>query len=353
MKDISLKKHKLLQKCNPKHKLTNHTKNIPEFPTKYLNGFNDTWIVHKTRKILTRQQILLGYTKLVNHPMIAIQNAKSGDKILIYPGTWTYFNDCNCSVSENYNATSDFECCPLSFTFEVENKDLQIIGLENKHNNDKVIFEDNGDSDSDNWFFYIKRNCNILMENICINSETESHQPDGAINAYGCDNSLWLKDCTIKFGEAGVVIGEMSNLYALNSTFLGSNGSSMAIWISGYAHNVSICNCLFSHCGNEGKYMYIGENGCVEIMINKEDWDKYEEQPYVELKCVGNTFCDNYGYPICIRSEIECRDWINVCKLECLLKDNKLKGYNGIHVNETVSNANILYDNQQPCKLDD
>eukprot|EP01084_Bolivina_argentea_P215686 366241_1 len=347
---ISSKKHSMIiQARSQTQKLVNNNTNIPEFPTKYHADFNDIWIVHQDRKRLTAKEKSLGYTKCVNHPMLAIQKAKSGDKIFVSPGKWTSDYDCTCTFPSDDEEFDQFECgCPLELFFEVENKDLQIIGVKSK-NDDRVIFQDESDSE---LFFYIKKNCNILMENIVIDTKSSINQFEGAIDVSD-DSSLWLINCTFNFGNVGVNIAEMSNLYVNNCKFLGENSSSIGVSISGYGDNVTVCNSLFSHCGNAGKYQYIGEHGCIEIYVNNRGYNKFYQQPHIRLKCIGNTFCDNHGYPINIKKFTDSHVLINVTKIECLLLDNELKGYNALHVNETVKNANILYHNQLPRKIDE
>ncbi len=54
-----------------------------------------------------------------------------------------------------------------------------------------------------------------------------------------------------------------------------------------------------------------------------------------KIKCIGNKFIDNYGYPI------GCNCVIDMTKIE--LQNNNLIGFNGINGNKEVNDANKCY----------
>merc|ERR1712129_582944 len=83
--------------------------------------------------------------------------------------------------------------------------------------------------------------------------------------------------------------------------------ASTAIEMSPAAKEVIVENSLFTKCGMESEYSWFSEHACIQINDNQyfdvanghtRDGHSYS----VKLKCIGNTFEDNFSFPIAERA---------------------------------------------------
>eukprot|EP01084_Bolivina_argentea_P102958 184443_1 len=253
---------------------------------------------------------------------MAFRHCKSGDKIFMYEGTHK-----------------------LPRHVSVENKDIKIIGI-----GDNVVLDFGV-----NGYFQLCGKCNLYVTNVnfvCGDQEMASIKLQKT-------SSLWFEKCRFDFFSSCIWVSRGCNLYAKKCLFFGREFSKNAICISPWANHVNVINSVFANCGHVESTLSSfksgdipGEYSCIEIE-RQYDAPK-DKQKYVQLKCIGNTFIDNFGFTISKKytkyfdaygeyKEVWFKEYD---KQNYLLQDNVLKGSNGLEKENEVTDANKVYQHE-------
>ena len=298
-----------------------------EIGMKYDENINKTWIVHEFRQSLNKIEIGLGFKGPVNTVYEALKECKNGDRILVFSGTY------------------------INYHTDAVNKNVRIIGVES----DVILKHITND---ESRILTVGRSAyfeNISIELIQTNDALDSLEETLIYIETNC--YLYIKNCKFRYRQTGILLRDGAKLDAINCQFV---GGSIGIEISPIAKSVNINNCLFRNNGQlTGEEASVitpaDEYGCIQIFDDygdiapsnsyNQDSDDSQLQLFVQLKCIGNTFQDNLCYPIVERSN---GDYLLRNTDTYLLKDNKLKGYNGTYTTQkdNIEDANTLYHSQ-------
>eukprot|EP01083_Nonionella_stella_P169281 573701_1 len=261
---------------------------------------NKTWIVHPTRTRLNNEEIANGYGGPLNTLNEAADTVQPGDKLLFCDG--------------EYDASGEDQFLD-EFRFMIEEYDPQIIGV---GNNVLLKFAE-----------VIDIYCNdIYFKNVKI--EMNYHW------GIATDSSLFMEDCEIMMGGRSIDVGAGATFSAKNCVFSGTSGTSgrnVPITLEYDSKNVSIVGCTFTQHKQEA---------CIGLYDYSGKYDEIVDDPIPDtrLKCVGNIFKNNFGYPIAI-NKAPPRQVREI--LESMITHNILEGYNGVNVDVIVNSANTIY----------
>lgn len=287
-------------------------------PIPFVNGRNNTWVVHHGRQQLTQSEIDLGFADVSNNIANAIARSNSGDRIFIH----------GCG-------TVDYDGWGIDFI----QTDLTIIGV----GFDAILDSQSTTGD----MFCSVTDCRVYIENIRFHcSELERKL---VIDVGYIDNSqLWLNKCKLWLGQSSILVQGGSSLMVDNCAFYeGSSG----IRITPDAQEVIIRNSKFKYCGQSASYRDSAENACILFDCNLYPLT----EDFVKLICTGNIFEDNLCYPIAERAKntgslneitiAESGMYIDRQELYTL-KNNMLKGDNATEILDVNNiDANTIYYN--------
>ena len=167
----------------------------------------------------------------------------------------------------------------------------------------------------------------------------------------GTDSGLLMRNCKLNYEQTGIIVRDGARLEAVDCEF---NGGCIGIEISPISENVEVTNCLFTNngqiVGEEDDVMLPAEEyGCIHLFDNYGDVPDYAAlKKLVDLKCVGNTFCDNLCYPIVERSNGSGNEYFLYGTDSYILRKNVLDGFNGTYTAQrgNIKDANVLYHSQ-------
>eukprot|EP01084_Bolivina_argentea_P176198 304965_1 len=351
---LLLKKQTEYQQQQSAENTDNNSLFEPFSTIKYINNYNKTWVVrpkefadYYEKSKYAKQHRQANDNGPYDHIMNCINKCKSGDKILAYTGGYLWQED-------SY--------------IDLKNKDLQIIGVD-----ENVIYDARIP-------FVVGENCNIYIENIHFYAFADGHSDFCCSRIdIGNNSKVWLKNCQFRYDDALFLVQKNASLYVDNCLFIGYQSAENAINISAFANEVNVLNSTFSNIGaRDVSHLYKsqvdGQHSCIDIGLHCKDLEcgNRNKKASLKLVCIGNTFLDNYGYPIAKKHYIDVDMyhydgynydrryeevpenvepdelyWFNRYEQkDCLLTDNILKGYNGLDINETVDDANVLYQHQ-------
>ena len=294
--------------------------NLPLFPTKYVSGYNNEFIVYPEEYWTGYDDITLlkgkQYAKKLGTNFMRILRSKdeygtkSGDKIILTPGIYNVSGVCG-------------EFIPEESLYTIENKmDVYLIGknnfsfkcdfdasfdpkLCNSYFSDHYYYNSdinniNGDEDSsyvDTEFdgavinanclyqrterkhvFKIRQFSNVHFENITIDGSKCANYFNGTI-IIKKNSGLWMENCIVNTNRIGIVVSEKARCYVKNCTFI---GGSTGIKIDTMTSEVLITDCTFTNCGNETQYDKRGDSGAIVIASGKEpDPNKHNGYRYL------------------------------------------------------------------------
>eukprot|EP01084_Bolivina_argentea_P015333 28662_1 len=312
---------------------------ITNSPILYDKNINSTYIIHPYRKTLHNVETDLGFHGIIHSIDDAIEMCNSGDALLLHNGLYT----------------RDWIWIK---------KNIHIIGV-----GSEVIIKDEGSGDSfcimGSWSNM--RNpfsIDVYFENLkfnCVNSDCT----EGIIHlSTGC--KLWVNGCKFIFDvTTGLQCRNDATLNVNNCEFI---GGTTAIEISPISKEVNIINSVFNGCGIESDFCYEGETACV--LVSEDSYgdlhgsvEDYRNK-FVYLKCIGNIFENNMCMTIAERhvpyDELgdpleHANDEFIINTDRCILRNNVLKGQNGISVRKDIeiNDANKMYYNDVPTKGSD
>lgn len=276
----------------------------------YNKDLNKTCIMHPKRKILTRVEQELGFKGPANILSVGNDGNHPNDRYFFHPGHYRNSNalEKNCSLVGIYGSVDVTVSGSEPLSIGILSEFIRMINFDmNKYGNINVYAEN------------IKFDCPIDVD---------------------VGSKLWLRNCRIigdkkEFGNRGIKIERKLFLHTDNCQYM---AVTPAIEISQDADTVTIQDSVFINCGGEG-YGYHRANACIEIKT--VDTDSDGDRGSVKLKCNGNVFEDNYGYPI---AESAGETYVESVELY-ELRDNILKGENAKHVRNKgdLTDANRIY----------
>eukprot|EP01083_Nonionella_stella_P090731 253510_1 len=253
---------------------------------------NDTWIIHPTRNHLDSEEIAKGYKGPLNDLRDVVDAVKSGDKLLFHDG--------------KYAETNSAEFCFLDTAGE-----YQVIGIGNN-----VFIEFCNMNES----FLVSRH--LSFKNVTL------EMGDGFQIDF--NGSLSMEDCEIVLGSSHIEIIHGS-FHAKNCVFSGGNVSPIQVYCKATVATLNVIGCTFTHYSKT----------CISLFDDANNLDFDADVNYTgdtSLKCVGNVFKDNFGYPIAMHKIKEVKQ-----KLKSVITHNILEGYNGVYEGYHVDTANKLY----------
>ena len=329
----------------------------------------DTFIVDSTRKQLTAKEKNLGYKGPFSHPMSAVKFAVNNNnnnnkdynfygqiiRILVFPGVYDAILGDDVDLSLEMDSSFKFKFNDINDNSSTRVR-IQLLGVA-VGKSDDVIINSNGalsplsslssvvfrSSLTDIDTFLEVNNCDLYLKNIEIDTSNIITTFDECIDYSGKNGKLWLDNCIIKFASVnGITINPGTCLYVNDCHFFGGYNSGTAIQLSSFSSEVFIENSTFYHCGNGSQFHERGYKPCVEIVGDSGRSGRVDEfSTAILIKCFGNTFVDNYGYPFGI--EYSMTDYFSFLP-HCALKQNQLKGFNGLGLGtHTKVNPNSLY----------
>eukprot|EP01083_Nonionella_stella_P178634 631599_1 len=130
-----------------------------------------------------------------------------------------------------------------------------------------------------------------------------------------------MEDCQIVMEDTFIHVRNDGTFNAKNCIFSGQTESDYKAITMDNGSNVNIIGCTFTH----------HKQTCIWVHHDDESDDAGD----TFLKCVGNIFQDNFGYPIAMDKNTHC--------FKSVIKHNILEGYNGVNVNGVVDTANKIY----------
>eukprot|EP01083_Nonionella_stella_P180185 641881_1 len=282
-------KNRALQLKQRQHIIAKHEFN----PIVRYEEHNTTWVIHPTRTHLNSQEIANGYKGPLNKLKDVNDAVRSGDKLLFYDG--------------NYIETKLCE-------FDMFAREHQLVGM-----GDNVFLKTNnifGIELSHNVTLYVKNMKMEFRDSLII-----------------CDDaSVYLEDCEIVFGSYCFVdVNNTGTFHARNCVFSRPSGLYSGSIRMEYGSNVNIVGCTFTN----------HKHACIWLHDDEKllkDIDPYEG---TFLKCIGNIFTNNFGYPIAVDKSVSDK-FTEI--LTSVLSHNILEGYNGVNANDTVNTANKIYN---------
>ena len=293
---------------------------------KFDEDVNKTWIVAKNENDVHSRSLWSDpkTDEIYDSIEEVLEKCKSGDKILIYNGTYYHVNN-------------------------IEYKDVQIIGM-----GDSVKIQDISNGD---WFMDITK-CKVYFENILFDNSYGTEEYEGHL-LVGDDCKVYAKKCTFIFGENVIDLGCMTDLYLSDCQFIGSNSCGSALQLSPWSGIIDIRNCKFENCGQRDSRVGrpAGAASCIDIKCDRDYTSRFGAYtPFIRLRCVGCVFENNRGYPIAIQKAWK-YDILSKfdMKKHFVLKDNKLEGYNGKNLRRGngIFDANKVYYNTEIQNEDD
>eukprot|EP01083_Nonionella_stella_P097431 273868_1 len=265
---------------------------------------NKTWILHPTRTHLNSDEITKGYEALLNDLNEVRDVVQSGDKLLFHDGEYAYQFETDEDLSETL----------------FSNYDLQLIGL------GKDVFIKMNSNDSSEEKTEIQ-----MWDNNCIYFKNVKMQMDVDFELHGAEISM--EDCKIELGSSNcfVSVFDTGTFNAKHCVFSGQSERARGLFepiYFGYGAHVNLVGCTFLQ--NRSRM------ACIQLIDDESDYPLDE----TFLKCVGNIFEDNWGYPITMDQSIHLRESHT---LKSLIRHNILRGYNGVKMKDVVDTANKIY----------
>ena len=289
----------------------------------YNKNINSTWIVDMNRDKLYPIEEELEFKGPYHEleDILKLDEYKANDRIIIHAGYYEFDEYENEAFFPRYGFI---------------HKNLQIIGIGDVELNTDTTF-------------YIQDNAKVYMENINISTEEEEETDDGTIFGVlqlGPSCKLWAKNCSFENGYSQIMVRDGAELYLDACKF---EGGCIGINISPIAKQVEVLNCKFEKIEYYNEPSKLAENcACIQIFddfvdVDEENIDNVEN--WMSLKCIGNVFENNTGYPIVDRS-LDGHRYGQFC--EVVLKDNELKGYNATMTFQKtkIKDANELYESE-------
>eukprot|EP01083_Nonionella_stella_P316798 1150620_1 len=261
----------------------------------------NTWLVHKHRTTLHPKEIELGYKSPLSSLLYAMDEAESGDRILIHKGEYELKGN---AVHNRLEIT----------------KNIMIIGVED----DVTLSHHQSIDDLSIWCY-----ADVYFENMKIEFMSIYHEGSISNDAEG---TLWMNRVKHDFWRdtaALFIVGD-GNMRLTDCEFVGDGSAYAAIEIEIGATDIHVERCLF-----RGMH-----HSCIEIYHRYN----YHKRPPVALKCIGNIFEDNRRYTtsfVCTRDSDDDHNDSDLYRVE--FKENMLRGFNGKDLTVAIDDANKLY----------
>ena len=286
---------------------------------------NKVWIVDNNRNSLSPPEIQSGYHGPFDF-QYAIQNCESGDKILVHNGVY----HCKCPLDIDTMGNPDE--IPINI-----DKNIQIIGI-----GSSVYIKD---AVSNISVIDIGKQipCNVYFENLIFEGADIDGSWSGFVDIYP-ESKVWINNCRFFPDNRSIFVDTNSELYAKDCLF---NNCTSGIAISSFADKVNIIGCKFIGCGKQHEQIIVESSSCIEI--EEVDVGRYVPEPHndaVQLRCIGNVFKNNGGYPVAVRDQVPN---YKLCMDRVVLKHNLLSGPNmyKIRIKPVVNSMNAIYRNDQ------
>ena len=292
------------------------------------------WIVDATRHSLSQKE------KLCNHMhhgpcslKHAIMHCDPGSKILI-------FGECACEPDDWDEAGNDPEISAIKI-----DKNIQFIGVGQNAQLEQCIANRSMMEIGDD------HRCNVYFENIEFLGDTMD--ASGGFGGAICvmpGSKVWVKDCRFSAFDTGLRVEEYGHACVKNCKFSGSFGITM----SPIARCVDIIGCSFYKCGQGiWQWIIIGAASAIEIKCGSiTSGILLDDDVFVELTCVGNTFELNEGYSIAINADIP-QKYIDSCIKQASMTQNAFLASNGRSLTKRCVKdlvcADTIYINDEPC----
>lgn len=303
-------------------------------PISYNKTTNQTWILHPKRTRLTRIEKQFGFKGPKNTLDMKSDSfyGQPNDRYLLHPDCY----DCSDSIGEQ---CSIIGICP-KVRIRTNGGRLGIYNKKNKYMMPSMA-----------------RNDIVYMQNITFRDELQV--------CFG--SKLCLNNCRILSYEGlvgtGVYVDRGAMLESVNCEY---RFLSPAIKISRDADAVTVKDSKFGICGGElwGHYRPHTSKACIEIeeiggsrhpvymmwdevmrdIYRNGDWGEW-----VKLKCEGNVFENNYGYPIAERGGKTYVEKVELYEL----RNNILKGENAKRSmnKDDLTDANRIYHGEHIFKV--
>eukprot|EP01083_Nonionella_stella_P280278 953446_1 len=217
---------------------------------KHIASTTRTHVVDSTRTELNENENRLKYNGPFRDLFDAVQIANDGDTILVYEGTYGY-----------YDEDVDWEEEPKSL-LNIKNR-LHIIGMA-----DNVLIQYN----------HITVRKHVYLKNIKI-------KICSGINVTS-ECELFMQDCNVDFPSCTAIDCSSNCVIDINDcNFYGGKNALGAIYIDAKVKSVSITHCVINGCGSIDGEPCICTNTCGDLS------DVY-------LKLIDNLFVNNHGLPI-------------------------------------------------------
>eukprot|EP01083_Nonionella_stella_P080735 221967_1 len=221
---------------------------IRQYETNWQKEFNDL-------SDFSKNKIINVYpSQHYNHLPLAIQHAQSGDTLLLYPGTYIYYDAMSID------------------------KSIKLIGY-----NSNVIIETSAFRPLDTLDDIVFSGKYTYLQNLRLDVH------DYVMNTERDGSSLYMEDCIINFDSFALHSGVGTKTVKIrNCVMNGEYGNDSGLLFFSRPELLEIESCIFRNCCRNGGSDY---SHCIVLhtkMSGKQ----------AKFKCVANRFENNFGLPI-------------------------------------------------------
>eukprot|EP01083_Nonionella_stella_P045312 121755_1 len=261
---------------------------------------NAKWIIHPTRTHLSRDEIAKGFRGPINRLKDLVDDVQSGDKLLFYDGKYILTHKSEFRLLSAY--------------------DLQLIGVDS-FNKVSIQIKNAGNGK----LLDLYDGNNLYLKNVKLLYAAHSFRIESR-------SSVFMENCIVDLAYRSFIdVKDTATFHAKRCLFVGKNRefNENPIKIE-WGSNVNIVGCMFAH----------HNKSCIRLWKDPDRYQYDYDDHGTVLKCVGNIFKDNCGYPIAMDEKTPLK---TKQALKSVIRHNILKGYNAVNVNDTVDTANKIY----------